>query len=554
MPVWSQHRLFVQSADSSLLSKNISLPDTVASMQAGWQKIQEVIKDWQQQGYLEAEISAYSHTDSVSKYVLNRGKQYRWASLRATALSTQQLNLAGFRRQDFEGKPFQYKKIATILEKLVEAQENNGYPFAKARLDSIQFEQEQVKATLLLDTGPEITFDSLQIADSVGVRYPYLSSYLGIQYGEPYTQKKVDKIEQRLKQLPYIKLLAPPRLSFENNRARIYIVAGKQRANQFEGILALQNNPAGGVLLTGQVDLLLQNPFGSGKKLALNWQRLNTSSQQLNLTYRHPYILRSRVSAEGNFSLYRQQDSFLNRNINLALIIQQASGIEFSILARQLDSRLLDNATGPELASFKINLLGVGLALDRTDNIIFPTRGASVAFNFLAGPKTIRSLPEGTTQTEDITNQKFRYLYADAQASYYLRLASRTVLANSAAAGWLNSPYLFLPDLFRIGGLYSLRGFREQSVFTNTYGLVKTEMRRSLGRASYIFLFYDQAVTDQNWQGFSNRASWPLGIGAGLNLASEGGVFSLVYAIGKSGGEELSTQNSQIHFGYINRF
>ena len=58
--------------------------------------------------------------------------------------------------------------------------------------------------------------------------------------------------------------------------------------------------------------------------------------------------------------------------------------------------------------------------------------------------------------------------------------------------GLLN-PRLFINDLFRLGGLNSLRGFNENQFYTSAYAVATAEFRQFIGADSYVFLFADQA-------------------------------------------------------------
>jgi hypothetical protein len=46
----------------------------------------------------------------------------------------------------------------------------------------------------------------------------------------------------------------------------------------------------------------------------------------------------------------------------------------------------------------------------------------------------------------------------------------------------------------------------------------------------------------------------PVSFGTGINLDTDGGLFSFVLALGKSNSQPLSFSYSRIHFGYLARF
>jgi hypothetical protein len=50
------------------------------------------------------------------------------------------------------------------------------------------------------------------------------------------------------------------------------------------------------------------------------------------------------------------------------------------------------------------------------------------------------------------------------------------------------------------------------------------------------------------------EADYPLGFGAGINMQTRAGIFSLNYALGKQFDNPINVGNAKIHIGYINRF
>jgi len=106
----------------------------------------------------------------------------------------------------------------------------------------------------------------------------------------------------------------------------------------------------------------------------------------------------------------------------------------------------------------------------------------------------------------------------------------------------------FSNQLYRIGGLQTLRGFNEQFFFTSSYFISQMEWRLFFEEESYLFAFYDQ--------GFLHTERWqlPLGLGGGFSLLTNSGLFSFALAVGRSQDIPFELANMKIHFGYLSRF
>ena len=109
-----------------------------------------------------------------------------------------------------------------------------------------------------------------------------------------------------------------------------------------------------------------------------------------------------------------------------------------------------------------------------------------------------------------------------------------------------------LNDLFRLGGLRSIRGFNENYFYTNRYMYLNVEPRFYFGTYSYFLLFTDVGRVE-NKVG-NTPGEWPFSFGGGLNLETSGGIFKFVYALGQAGNQPLGFNYSRIHFGFTGRF
>jgi hemolysin activation/secretion protein len=124
-------------------------------------------------------------------------------------------------------------------------------------------------------------------------------------------------------------------------------------------------------------------------------------------------------------------------------------------------------------------------------------------------------------------------------------------LGNKSA--WIYSPDIFTNELFRIGGLKSLRGFDEESIYASSYSMGKVEWRYLVGENSFLFLFMNGAYYDNR----SNKQyihDTPYGFGTGINFDTKIGIMSLSYALGKQFDNPIYFRSAKVHFGIVNYF
>lgn len=552
----AQHHLLVKAAaeaEKKVLEK-FSLPsgETDSAMVQG--ELRRLLNRLQEEGYLLASVSGLTFTPDSAIAFISTGSQFKWALLKPQGVEERWLNRTSWRRKSFTNKPFRYHEAARLLRELPEQAENGGYPFAAARLDSVKLENNMLEAHLRLDKGPLIVFDTIVLEGKSSISPRFLAAHLGIKPGEPYNHEKAEAAADRLGNLPYIRLQEAPKISFQNEQATLYLRLNDKKANILDGIIGLLPDPEkeGKMMFTGQFDLQLQNPFGGGKDIGLHWQRLNRNSQNLEASYLHPYLFGSAMSLFSGFSLLKEEEKFVNRQLDLEARFRHGIHNMLKVLVLQKDSRLLTGATETGYGSFRLSQLGLGFSRTRLQNPMLPRRGYSLSFSFLGGEKDVRSLPNAAGQGTALPGKSMQYR-VQGDLGYYIPLGRHIVWAHQLQTGMLSGKNLFINDLFRPGGLSSLRGFREKSFFVSDYALSRLELRYLAGEETFLFLFYDQAWMEQP-AGNLHVNDWPLGFGTGLSLGTNSGTFNFVYGLGKAESQPLNFSQSQVHFGYVNRF
>jgi outer membrane protein assembly factor BamA len=120
------------------------------------------------------------------------------------------------------------------------------------------------------------------------------------------------------------------------------------------------------------------------------------------------------------------------------------------------------------------------------------------------------------------------------------------------SGGFTQNQNLLLNDLFRLGGLKSIRGFNENYFYARSYGYLNMEQRLFFGENSFLMVFADLGILENPY--FAASIDKPISFGAGINLDTGSGVFRFIYGVGKSNLQPLQFSSSRIHFGYLARF
>ena len=118
---------------------------------------------------------------------------------------------------------------------------------------------------------------------------------------------------------------------------------------------------------------------------------------------------------------------------------------------------------------------------------------------------------------------------SDINTEFYFSIGKRHVIKTRLQAATMYNQQLFQNELYRIGGLRSLRGFDEESIVASSYGIGTLEYRFLLETNSFFYGFVDGGWYERNIPNRYLKDS-PYGFGAGISFETRLGIFTLNYA------------------------
>lgn len=582
-PVTAQQRsmylqvLFEQDRVGKDLQKTIRYQTFFNDSAGLYAELSNVLLRCNEQSFLQA---GYTNTvwrqDSFFVY-LSHGKSYRWLRIRTTNIPDDLLEGSGSTFKQLQGKPLLPKFFFEKANKLVTYLENNGYPFASVRLDSIEADSETVSASVQLDFNKMIVFDTAEIIGNVNLKKWYLYKYLGIKEESPYNEALITNAQSRLSQLPYVQVSGKPGVYFYGNKALPVFSLDNRKASSIDGIVgfAPNNNTSGNtgrLLVTGELNLKLQNLGGSGKSVDVNYRSFLGNSQDLKIRLVYPYIFRTNLALDYKLDLLKQDSTFLDvRNefgLQYRFIGNDYMKVFYQIQQTALitvDTSAIKRARAlPDASDITTNSYGIGLKVTRFDYFLNPRRGYAIDITGEIGVKRINrnttidalvlTAPDGSSYNI-YDSVKLRYIQYRFQgnAEKYFPLGNAMTFRLQGIGGHIVAENVFVNELFRIGGIRTLKGFDEQAIFASTYLIANAELRYLLGQNSNVLLFWNGAYY-QNKVRTPRLSDTPFGFGAGFNFESGVGVFSIFYAVGKEQNNAINFARAKVHFGYINYF
>jgi outer membrane protein assembly factor BamA len=526
-------------------------------------------------GYASASVDSVSYDSTFAYCLLYVGEAIKYSLLKTDSIEPALLSAAGWYRRS--KKPMNIAGVRTLQERLLDHLEDNGYPFASLRLDSIRFVADSMYAVLKLDKGPLYKIDSIRNFGTASISSPFLQQFLGLKNGSIYRKEKLQQISSRLMELPYLEEKQPWNLSLLGTGSilNVYLYPKKSsEINVLVGLLPANDQlESNKMLVTGEANINLKNSLGGGETIGLNWQQLQVKSPRLNILFQQPYLFGSPFGMNFNFDLFKKDSSYVNISILLGAAYAVSSTQTGSVFVQRLTTNLLtvdtfsvkNNRRLPPEADVTSTNIGVNYQWVTTDYRFNPRKGNEFNVTASAGTRNIRKNNvivklyddqepsfdfNSLYDTFKLKSYQFRI---KLQAVHYFPVSRASTLKAAFNGGWFQSPSIFRNELFQIGGYKLMRGFDEESIFSSAYGVATAEYRYLLGKNSFLAAFLDYGSSKNNMIEAKVNSTF-LGTGLGMAFETKAGIFNITYAVGKRDHDKFNFRQSKIHLGYVNYF
>jgi len=509
--------------------------------------LEELRLEAYRRGFLTFSLDKVEQKDSLNYEVQgSTGPSFKSVHFIISPENKKLLRQIGIQPKSVSSSKANPAEIARILGQTLSTLENNGYPFAKVGLNTVEIDGNTITTELFIEKNAEVNWVKIHIiGEKTGVSEKFMSNYLHVGIGGPFSQEDVNLISVRLKQITYLSQKKPPELLFTPEGAELYLYLETKPVSLFNGTVGLQQNPVTKTYqLTGDLRLKLQNVLRKGELFDLNWRSIQPGSPQLKVMLSYPYLFNTPFGIEGSFQLFKRDSTFLELNSSLGVNYFLSAGNTLRAFYRNYNSSLLGSTTsGGVYGTVKSNLYGLSLTHQTIDYLPNPTRGFLWTVEGSAGQRSV---------TKDSTTTKSLVFTGKLRLETYVPFGKRHVLKLATITEGYSAENIQQNELTRFGGNLSQRGFLEDELLATTRTTATVEYRFLLDRNSFLFAFFDQSWYERNVLSYSN--DHPLGFGAGLSFGTNIGIFSLTYAVGQQQGNPILLRDSKIHFGYIAYF
>ena len=507
------------------------------------------------EGYLYAAIDSFESGlafpgDSAQGYALTffitEGAQYRIGALSILGEKIFSEKELRSHLSTVPGDILNQEILKRDINNLLTLFESRGYPLAKISIAEITpsrdsaSRQGTLAIRLSLAEGPRAKIGNISVVGNATTNADVVTRELGLHIGDYYNEEALASARSRVERLGFFESVSEPELYLDKDSTVLILIRVKEASTSaIDGVLGY--NPPKTITesgyLSGLVDLSLRNLSGTGRNATLHYERTGMQTQTLQVLYLEPWLFGYPINLDAGFT-QREQDT----------IYTETSATGSLSLGLAQDLRIIGNLSYDRvIPSDQPNLpfsaydsrtvtTGLSASVDTRDNSVAPHSGvfgllgASYGTKEIYGPaQFIDSATPPSIGLETIT----------LDASGYHSLFNPNIVGaiglHARSVSALGGP-LDASDMFRIGGIFTIRGYREEELIASRYAYANLELRVMMSYWSYFYGFVDAGylMKDSTANASAEQPQYPMSYGFGAQLESPLGILAVSIGLAKA--------------------
>ncbi|RED19665.1 hypothetical protein BD847_3952 [Flavobacterium cutihirudinis] len=446
-----------------------------------------------------------------------------------------------------------YSELENYLNQKILEAEKAGFALSKLQLENIQRKNMIIYADLNFKSEKKRTVNSIILNYTNRSKSNFFPKghlkQLNKKYlNRTFNQETVKELYQDLNSFDFITQTKYPEILFTTDSTKIYTYIEQKKANTFDGYIGFSNEENKKVNINGYLDLSLTNTLHAGEKFSLYWKSDGNEQKTFNTKLEIPYIFQSPIGIKAQLNIFKQDSTFQNTRteIDLGYYINYNSKIYLGY--QTTESSDIQNTNNTTISDFKNSYLITNYEFNKSDalNNLMPKK-ANLNFLFGYGNRT--------TNTDPNTNPASKQFYINLNASYNFELNEKNFININSQNFYFNSKNYISNELFRFGGMNSIRGFLDNSLQSNFNSLILTEYRYQFSTKIYINTIADYGVyQDLTAQSEPTKIKKLIGLGIGSVIETPNGLFRINLTNGGQNTKEMQLYNTIINICYNVKF
>jgi hypothetical protein len=514
--------------------KNMHYVEKHKNVQLLYNEAKNVLNAIQKQGFLESNLLAPTQAnDSTYLVGIDFGKQTKFIHIYIGSENGVLID------QEKIEVTLPFVASENFLNETLKKLESKGYSLAKLKLKSIEVKNDTLFSELTIDVEQKRVLNAIVVKGMEKFPVGFKKQLERLYKNKPFNKENLEKLSADIDQFGFVRQIKFPEILFTKNDTQVYIYVEKSKSNSFDGFIGFNSNEKSALVLNGYLDLSLQNILNTGEKMSLYWKSNGDGQKDFNLSIELPFVFDSSVGVKGQLRIFKQDSTFQNTKTNFGLGYYFTAHSKVFLNYEVSESSDIQNTNSSLLNDFTNKFVVVDFDFDkrRSDFIDFKE---SDFFSIKIGTG------KRMAKTSD-NNQLFAII--SARYNWFLNPKNGIVLKSQNY--YLHSNQYITNELFRFGGINSIRGFTENSLQGNLFSSISSEYRYLVSPSLYVHSIVDYGYYNDKTNNLNERI---LGLGFGFGIATKNGLFNLVYANGSAQNQAIKLNNSIIQISLKTRF
>jgi hypothetical protein len=426
--------------------------------------------------------------------------------------------------------PFQESE--SFLNAIVKKLEVKGFSMAKVKLVNVKNKDGFVTADLNIAAEQKRQLNDIVINGYDKFPEGHKKNLKRIYRDKVFNQQNLEKLYKDIEQYRFVKQTKYPEILFTKDSTKVYVYLEKAKANTFDGFIGFSNDENSKLIFNGYLDLTLNNILNSGEKLALYWKSNGEDQKTFNLGVELPYIFKSPIGLKAQLNIFKQDSTFQNTQTSIDLGYYFNYNTRLYLGYQSAESSDINNVNTSTLSDFENQFITSTFEFVnyKPDDFLFPEKSNYVI-----------KLGTGKRESQFQSNNQF---FGSLNLKHNFYLNNKNVVNIKSQNFYLQSEEYIINELYRFGGINSIRGFNENSLQGNVFSSILTEYRYILSSNIYVHSIIDYAYYQDKTTNIKDNL---LGLGFGFGLLTKNGLFNLVYANGSTKDQAIKLSNSIVH-------
>ena len=446
-----------------------------------------------------------------------------------------------------------YQEIENYLNQKIIDAEKLGFALNKIKLENIRREKSIIYADLNFKLEKKRNINSIILSKTDSNQKDFFPKghlkQLNKKYlNRTFNKETVKELHDDINSYEFTTQTKYPEILFTNDSTKIYVYIEKRKANTFDGYIGFSNDENKKATLNGYLDISLLNTLHAGEQFSLYWKSDGNQQKTFNTKIEIPYIFKTPLGIKAQLNIFKQDSTFQNTKtaIDLGYYLNYNSKIYLGY--QSTESSDIQNTNNLTISDYTNSYTTSTFEYKKLDylNDFFPKK-AFLFFSTGYGKRNTNNNPE--------TAESSKQFFANLNLSYNFELNKKNFININSQNFYLNSNNYLSNELFRFGGMNSIRGFLENSLQANFVSSILTEYRYVISKKLYIHTILDHAIyQDLTNNTDPNKIKNLTGIGLGIALQTPNGLLKITLTNGTSKTQEIQLYNSIINICYNVKF